>query len=52
MECSVANSLISADLPSLVYFKLLSTPLAEIVIWGSESTASIWSQTKPFESVL
>ena len=48
MECSVANPSIPADLPSLVYFKLLSTSLAAIVIWESESTASIWSQTKPY----
>ena len=52
MKCSSANPSIHADLPSLVSFKLLRTSLAVIPIWDSESTASIWLETKPFESVL
>ena len=41
MKCSAGNPSSPADLPSLVSFKLLSTSLATIVIWNSESTASI-----------
>ena len=40
-ECSAAIPSIPADLPSLVSFKLLRTSPAVIVIWDSESTASI-----------
>ena len=41
MKCSAANPSIPAELPSLIYFKLLRTSLAVIVIWDSESTALI-----------
>ena len=45
MKYSAANPPIPADLPCLVSFKLSS--LAAIVIWDSESTASIYHKLNP-----